>query len=813
MNCQAKAGFSEIRPSDLPKESLTMVHRSDIFVAGAVSNRQSDSSMNHLQSRDAPSGAVSSVVAPVGPLKALFLLVIATLLLSSVAPASERPNIVFILTDDVGIGDLRSYNADGKIALPTIDRLASEGVRFTDAHTTAAKCAPSRYSIITGNYHWRGRKSWGQWDYKGGSQILPGQKTLGDLLQHAGYRTAIIGKYHLGAEFYLKNSNKLAAGNDSDSVVDFSRPMMDGPAEHGFDRSFIALRGIQAAPYAFFSDGLLVGVADDLIIWQSGDYGDTDIGRNGVGLPDWNTRLVGPVLLEQAIEFIETHSTEHMAGERRAPFFLYLNTQAVHSPYKPPISIGGRRVLGGSGLTDRTDMLVEIDVILDQIIRTLDRHSLLDDTLIIFTSDNGGISKRYEERKGHFVSGNLRGDKGTIYEGGHRVPLIIKWGRKAFETSSLPPGSAIDALVGIHDLYATIADLIGVSMSAGEGLDSLSFLPILTGRQSTSPRRTMVHEADAPERYGSGPKVRHFAYRSGRFKLVFDNAQSPVELYDLEADPSESTNLIARQQFTNRVALMREEFDAVLLSERTAPLSGSNEQPIVTIDEPLDGSSFSFEQTVHFRASASDVEDGALDESIVWTSDIDGNLGNGSLVSASAMTPAEHRVTATVTDSAGSTASSSIVVVITEVTSNQSPIVSITTPADGISVPVGARVEFSATASDPEDGSIDSSIEWTSSIDGILSTGASIAISDLSVGIHTITASATDSAGATGSAMISVTVSDSTPSVPDDSPSDASGSGGGSLGLLDLLWLASSVLLLARWRRLLRSNVLAALGF
>jgi hypothetical protein len=416
----------------------------------------------------------------------------------------------------------------------------------------------------------------------------------------------------------------------------------------------------------------------------------------------------------------------------------------------------------------------------------------------------------------------------------------------------------------------------------------------------------MVHEADAPEDFNpDGITGRHFAYRSGKYKLIFDSTEKPLELYDLDADPAETTNLIGRQEHRVRVASMQEELEAVRSSERTAPLPGSNEQPIVTIGEPQDGSSFSLEETIQFRASASDAEDGVLDESIVWSSDIDGDLGNGPLVSASAMTIGEHRVTASVTDSAGSTTSSSIVVAITDATSNQSPIVSITTPADGVSVPQGVPVEFSATASDaedgpigasiawsssidgafgigdtvtssalspgshtisaqvtdsagatrsdsititvsaqvnaapsvsiespsdgasfvqgssvdfrarasdPEDGSVDSSVEWTSSIDGVLGSGASIAVSTLSIGTHTITASATDSEGATGSAMIGVTVSDATPSTPEDRPS-SSGSGGGSLGLLELLWLAPLMLLQARRRRALLSKLIAGLDY
>ena len=161
---------------------------------------------------------------------------LSSLLLACAAAAQtvDRPNILFVLTDDVGIGDIRTYNPDGKVALPTIENLAREGVRFTDAHVSAAKCAPSRYSIITGNYHWRGLKGWGQWSYKGGSQITEGQETLGTMLSRAGYETAFIGKYHLGADFYRNDSDSFVAEGEAESRVDFSRRMANGPAEQGF---------------------------------------------------------------------------------------------------------------------------------------------------------------------------------------------------------------------------------------------------------------------------------------------------------------------------------------------------------------------------------------------------------------------------------------------------------------------------------------------------------------------------------------------------------------------------------------------------
>ncbi|MGY8794766.1 MAG: sulfatase-like hydrolase/transferase, partial [Woeseiales bacterium] len=163
---------------------------------------------------------------------AIPILIVLLSTLSLTARANETPNILFILSDDIGWGDIRSYNPESKVALPAIEQLAAEGLKFTDAHTSASKCAPSRYSVITGNYQWRGRKEWGQWNATGGSQILSGQQTLGGMLQQAGYKSAFVGKHHLGAEYYRQNSNEFT---NQESLIDFSRTVEEGPLQRGFD--------------------------------------------------------------------------------------------------------------------------------------------------------------------------------------------------------------------------------------------------------------------------------------------------------------------------------------------------------------------------------------------------------------------------------------------------------------------------------------------------------------------------------------------------------------------------------------------------
>jgi arylsulfatase A len=493
-------------------------------------------------------------------------------LCGGIAHAFERPNIIFVLADDVGWGDIASYNANSLVELPSLERLAAEGIRFTDAHTSAAKCAPSRYSVITGNYQWRGKGAWGAWNYKGGSQILPGQNTLGDVLSNAGYTTAIVGKYHLGGDFYLKGSNTFASATTADNQVDFSRAMVNGALDRGFDYSFLALRGIQEGPYAYFENDRLVGLPNDLIEWTAGDYGDTEILKSGIGAPNWNTREVGPTLLAKALNFIDRHRSGSQAN---APFFLYFNSEAVHSPRKPPVTLAGRPVLGSTGLGERTDMLVEIDVVVEQLLESLDKHGIADDTLFIFSSDNGALRPAPELKAGHDSNAGLRGAKGAIHEGGHRVPMIVKWGASGFRGSSLPGGTAVPGLVGVQDLFATFAELVGVVPGADQGRDSVSILPLLRGATDQSPRDHMIHESEGA---ASGQFL--FAYRSGHWKLIFDAQDQPVEFYDLSTDLAERLNLIGQQSYADLITRLTADFRAARVADRTAPpVTNGNSPP------------------------------------------------------------------------------------------------------------------------------------------------------------------------------------------------------------------------------------------
>jgi len=562
------------------------------------------------------------------------------------SPAQEHPSILLILTDDVGWGDLKSYNANSQVSLPTLEQLAADGMQFTDAHTPAAKCAPVRYSIVSGNYHWRGMKSFGQWEFMGGSQILANQQTIGHVLQQAGYATAFIGKHHMGGQFYLKNSNSFATASMPETDVDFSRQFRDGPIDSGFDYSFIALRGVQDTPYAYFENDRLFGNPDDLMHWAVGDYGDTKIAKEGIGLPDWNTRQVGPTFLEQAVQFIDSHHRANLEDGADQPFFIHYNTGAVHSPWKPPIALRGTPILGATGIKDRTDLILEIDETLNIIQQELAMRGLLENTLIIFTSDNGGGLFPAELTRGHDAVGGLRGSKGMIFEGGHRVPLILKWGDGSASGSSIPPGSASNALVSVQDLYVTLGNLAGIQIAADQGRDSFNLLPILLDQSDETTRDHMIFEADMDEQVSRAP--RHFAIREGDWKLILDGDENPQQLYHLPSDLDESDDLIAQPGEANRIDQMLSRFKTLRSASRTAPLLVA---PTVTIASPANGSNFTQGDAVSFAGTAADAEDGDLTEGLKWASDIDGVIGNGGVVKYANLSIGTHEISASVTDS------------------------------------------------------------------------------------------------------------------------------------------------------------------
>lgn len=522
------------------------------------------------------------------------------LLLSAVVAATsllaaEKPNIIFLMADDLGWGDFQCYNPKGKVPTPTMDRLAREGMRFTDAHTPAALCAPTRYAVATGNYTWRGREPGGTWGWNQTPQFLPGQKTVGHLLQEAGYRTGLFGKLHFGGVFAK-----------ADGKPDFTQPMQVGPREWGFGYSYVLLGGHQAPPYCFFENNRVDGDATKIAQLEAGPRNGGVIPTAGPGLPDWDSRQVGAKLVEKAIAFID--------ADKDKPFYIHLSTDGAHGPYTPPDELAGTPVKGVTKMTPKTDMAHEVDVVAGKLFEALEKRGLLEKTLLIVTSDNGGIPID-REKHGHDAVGGLRGSKSYIWEGGHRVPFLAFW------KGHVPAGEVRQQIIGTHDIVPTFVDLAGGIFAADQMLDSVSLAPVLLGKRGDDQpvRETLLiqscpgrdaftegldaqghSQAEKPKPAAGGKRMTAeerrkstnqafnqiarkgaksgshgmaHALRAGPWKLVFDiEHDAPAALYHLADDLTEQKNLLGEAAQKERVERMEKLYREIRSSKRSTPV-------------------------------------------------------------------------------------------------------------------------------------------------------------------------------------------------------------------------------------------------
>lgn len=426
---------------------------------------------------------------------------------SPAEPSRVPPNVVLILADDLGIGDLRSYNADSKIPTPNLDALAAEGVRFTDAHAPGAWCTPSRYGLLTGRYPSRAADM--NWQQR--ALIEPGQSTLASLLRESGYSTAMIGKWHLGF----------------DGGADCARPLRGGPVDRGFDHFFGIHASTDIPPYFYIRDDQCVAAPTRTIAagTSEGDVWTNIQGafwRAGAISPGLRLEGVLPRFEEEAVSFLERH---HRNASGR-PFFLYLALTGPHTPWLPL-----PRFHEASGAGMYGDFTVQVDDVVGQVTTALQRLGYAENTLVIFTSDNGPVwYPKDVQRFGHRSSHVYRGMKFDLWEGGHRMPFIARW------PGRIPAASVSDAPVSFTDLLATLAAASGRELPAPSTLDSENILPAMLGRPTDRPpRETIVHFA------GQGD----LAIRQGPWKLIPRRAGG--ELYNLADDASETRNLYAAE--------------------------------------------------------------------------------------------------------------------------------------------------------------------------------------------------------------------------------------------------------------------------
>ena len=479
--------------------------------------------------------------------------------------APGRPNIIVILADDLGYGDVHCYNPErGKIPTPHLDRLASQGMRFTDAHSSSGVCSPSRYALLTGRYHWRSRLQQGIVGVWERPLIAPDRLTIAGLARQQGYRTACVGKWHLGWDWGISSEGRKhfegfggkAAGGAADIAATaahraawrevFSRPLGGGPLAAGFD-AYFGTDVPNWPPYCFIENNRTVGIPSELLPSSLLGGNPPLASLPGPALVDWKLEAILPALADRACAAIRS-----CAGAK-APFLLYLPLTAPHEPVAVNAPWKGK-----SGLTAYGDFVMEMDGVVGRVLDELDRCGAAKDTLVVFTSDNGKApitSPADLEKLGHFSSGPLRGRKGDFWEGGHRVPFIVRW------PGTVKAGSVCGQLAHHADLLATMADVLGTRLPSNAGEDSFSLLPLLQGDD----RPVREHAVSCASSGVPG-------LRQGSWKLILApdaNAGTPVQLYDLSSDLGETKNVAASEP--TRVAAMQALLERLIANGRSTP--------------------------------------------------------------------------------------------------------------------------------------------------------------------------------------------------------------------------------------------------
>lgn len=492
-------------------------------------------------------------------LRASVLSIVLVTHLQAQRKAPERPNVVIIFADDMGYGDVSSNNPGARTNTPHIDNLAKTGIRFTDAHAGGALCTPSRYGLLTGRYFFRVPKQKGSWGYLP-PLIEAGRETIGSLMQKAGYTTACIGKWHLGLDWKLKDPSKPQIPDTKQSAytnTDFSRTVGRGPNALGFDYSFILPASLDMPPYVFVKNDRVVdpdviltadayqkSLEGTVYVWDRKYTGEDDIYR-GRGVWWRNGEMSKSFKIENCLDEIVNEGLSFITGQVRnnpeKPFMLYLPLTGPHTPWMPSGKFKGKSEMGTYG-----DFVSQIDDVVHRITDTLKSLNVEDNTLVIFSSDNGGHwSEEDIQTYAHQSNGGRRGQKGDIWDGGHHIPLIVKW------PSKIKVPSTYSHTVSLIDVIATLAEMTGQQIDRKYAEDSFSFYKTLQGN--------------------SGPVRDHLIYISGGGKLAIQKDEwkfidclgsggftapsvvQPVEggpegqLYNLAKDPLESTNLYLKE--------------------------------------------------------------------------------------------------------------------------------------------------------------------------------------------------------------------------------------------------------------------------
>ncbi|WP_145420528.1 sulfatase family protein [Planctomycetes bacterium K23_9] len=510
------------------------------------------------------------------PASLISLAVLGVLWIAGTAASASDPNILFILADDLGYGDLGCYNPSSKIPTPNLDRLAKQGMRFTDAHSPCTVCTPTRFSLMTGQMAFRVPNGGRVFSGAGGpSLIAPGRSTLPSMLRDQGYTTACFGKWHIGLTFLDSDGDPIHDGSPKGvTQIDYSRDIIGGPLDCGFDQFF----GTACCPttdwlYAFI-DGKRIPVPPVAKLNKSKlpKHPYANDNRGGVVAPDFDLEEVDIKFLQKSQQFLKNH-VQQATGK---PFFLLHSTQAVHLPSFPGNAFKGKTQSGPHG-----DFIFELDYVVGELLKSLDELGIADNTIVMFSSDNGPeVPTVYHMRHDHDHDGARpwRGVKRDNWEGGHRVPFIVRWPGK------VPGNSTTGQITSLTDVMATLADVVDADVPDDAGQDSFSMLPVMLGSDDGKPIRPYVlmqgfyggrklairqgnwkylhHQGSGGNNYASHAMLKEYA-------LPELAPEAPGQLYDLESDPGETTNLVLKHPEVARE--LRALLDASMQAGRSIP--------------------------------------------------------------------------------------------------------------------------------------------------------------------------------------------------------------------------------------------------
>ena len=443
---------------------------------------------------------------------------------------ASKPNIIFILADDLGYGDVQALNSNSKLPTPNLNLLASQGMTFLDAHSPSAVCTPTRYATLTGRYCWRSKLKRGVLNGYGTPLLESKRATVASMLRSEGYHTSIVGKWHLGLDFQ----------KNSDGTINYSLPISDGPNQHGFDYSFIIPASLDFPPYIYIKNAKIT----ELPTIEQPSIGFPGFLRNGPRQPGLKMDDCLDDLTKEANRVIRERT------KKDQPFFLYFPLTAPHKPVQPHPRFIGKSKLGLYG-----DFVMQVDWTVGQVMRTIESSGIENNTLLIFTSDNGSFMYREEEneqgdhvsnpkvqaysQKNHTSNGVLRGTKADIWEAGHRVPFFARW------PDVIESGSTCKKTTAHVDFFATCSQIVGGTLMDNMAEDSFSWLPLFKGGDWDRPRAPVINHS------ASGM----FALRSGKWKLIAGNGSGgrqsprgkpfgrPYMLFDLQSDLEEKNNL------------------------------------------------------------------------------------------------------------------------------------------------------------------------------------------------------------------------------------------------------------------------------